>query len=526
MYELILTNGETERFSALGELLNRMNRRFADKTKNLQGKADNLEVWTSTGKSYPIEQRVNHLGIRMTPDDGHVEEIMTQMFNEVMPYAYGENGTIKAPWQMTSDQWGAINAIGSVAYGVIPCLSDEHRQQTCLNREGQRCSVMEYVASEFNARFGYGHNGPLYDGHQTNSRHEVHVAYALARGDNVTEDVLAEYNNAEWLGGLLDLHWFKTLLQKPFLRGRISAEKLSKLVSLLKSNRNEPIEITEENASFLIGLMNSLPTDATYADCDNILFERGVLRVLPLHVPEKAPDIGVPVNAFAAELRQMQVKNRMKNQLAYIDEQMAKGHMTLREKQFQLNQVNDIPNWERHGWANKIARAIEDKNLAYLLEILDRPENDTTKKAVEKFYPGKLRNVTAVKRRRGVFALVGHVTDEQYAAADAAYKAKEKTLLETKAAEEELKRNETRVEDAKAIAAQLKIRVNGTVMNGAEFVEKIIREGFDQIDTRKRGAVPSYIIRNVKTDSSYKLQRKNGTLDYAQALLEKEAETA
>src|SRR5665647_3076309 len=106
MYELILTNGETERFSALGGLLNRMNRRFPDKTKNLQGKADNLEVWTSTGKSYSVEQRVNHLGIRMTPDDGHVEEIMTQMFNEVMPYAYGENGTIKAPWQMTSDQWG------------------------------------------------------------------------------------------------------------------------------------------------------------------------------------------------------------------------------------------------------------------------------------------------------------------------------------------------------------------------------------------------------------------------------------
>ena len=522
MYELVLPNGATESFTTLGDLLHRINRKTSDPDETLFGKADSMEVWTTSGKCYYVEQRYSKLGIRMSPDDGHVEEIITRMLDEVMPYARSETGAIKAPWQMTSAQWGAINAIGKVAYGVYPCLSEAHRQQTCLSREGHRCSVVEFVSSEFNARFGFDHNGPLYDGHQTNCRHEVHVAYALARGDNVSEEVMAEYNNAAWLDGLFDLHWFKTLLQKPYLRGRTTAEKLSNLVSLLKSDRHVDSEITEENWSYLVGLMNSLPPEATYVDYDDLLYSKGVLHVRPLPVPAKETDIGVPFNEFAAALRQMQVANRTKTQLAHIEQEMGKRHMTLREKAFQLKLVDDIPKWESHSWANRIAKAIEGKNLDYLLETLDGTSNDTTKQVVEKFYAVKLRNVSAAKRRRGVFTLAGFVTDAQFAASEAAYKAQKNALREAKAAEEDLKRMATRVEDAKSIAAQTNYNVNGVRMNGAEFVEKCIRDGYTRIVKRTRGAVPEYRLSNDETQRSYNLKRKSGTLGYAQALLEKE----
>ncbi len=525
-YELTLPNGATENFKTLGDVLHRMNQKPVAGAESLYGKADRMEVCTPGGKIYFVEQRYSQLGILMPPGQGQVQDIMNRMFDEVMPYAQGELGTIKAPWQMTAAQWGAINAIGSVAYGVYPCLSGEHHKQSCTTREGNQRDVVGYVNSEFNARFGYGHNGPLYDGQQTNSRHEIHVAYALARGDTVPEHVLAEYQDEEKVNAFSGLHWFSTLLKKPYLRGRISADRLSQLVTLLNSDRPHVHEITVENAPFFIGLMNSLPAEATSVDFDNLLYEKGVLHVRPMPVPAQEPNIGVPVNAFATELRKMQVEKRKRTQSKHIEEQMAKRNMTLREMHFQLKLVEGIDTWETHTWANRVAQAVESKNLVVLLDVLDGPSNDTTKRAIEKFYPVKLLNVSAAKRRRAVFALAGHVTDEHYAVAEAAYKAERKATAEAQEAEKERKRNETRLEDTRAVATGTNYRVNGVAMNGAEFVEKIIREGYTQLDARKRGAVAQSILRNPQTSSFYKLKRKDGTLDYAEVLLEKETAAA
>lgn len=525
MYELTLPDGQTKGFQTLADLLYGINRRPANPADSLLGKTDSMEVWTTGAKCYSVVARHPQLGIRMTSDDGHVEAILKHMIDEVMHYAQGELGAIKAPWQMTSEQWGAMNTINAVAYGVIPCLSDEHRSQSCTNREGKDCTPTDYVWSEFMARFGYGPHGPRYDGHQTNSRHEVHVAYALARGDQVPSEVLAEYEDLTAFKSMYDLNWFPLLVQKPYLRGRIGADRLGILVSLLKSDRERAPEISEENAPFLIGLMNSLPDDATHIDYDDLLYAKGVLHMRS-HKAPPIVDLGVPFNEFAAELRRMQIEKRKSTQLKYIADQVAQRHMSLREKDFQLCLVQDIPNQESHNWANRVAAAIERKDLSALLGALDGTSSDTTKRAIEKFYPVKLRNVPAGERRRGVFALAGFATDVQYREASLAYEAEQRSLSEAKAVEEEQKRNESRVADTREVAARARFAVQGVAMNGAEFIEKVIREGYNRIEKRIRGAVPQYMLLNPVTDRFYKLQRKNGLLDYAQALLEKEVEAA
>lgn len=417
MYEIILPSGDVESHPSLGDVLYRLNAGDGQ----LLGKADQIEVWKN-GKAFPVEQRYNHLGVVMPQDDGTAQDIITMMFDEVAAYLVDASGKNKTPWKMTASQWGAVHAIGSLAYGVIPGLSEEQRRQSCVDHAGRTCSLLDFVHIEFMVRLGYSHNGPLYDGKNTNSRHEVHVAYALARGADVPQEVLAEYQ--EILASKpnrysMDLQWFGLLLNKPFLRGRISADKLSQLSRLLNSKESTIQEITEENAPVLLGLANSVGADDPYTSLDNLLYARGILKMREIPV-YPTMDLGQPVNAFAIELRTQLCSDQVQAAQKKNAADLASGNISVREHDFQAVLIGDMPNRTTYGWANRVAKAIEDKDLAFLLDALDcGNRNETTKRVIEKFFPVKLRRATAAMRRRAIYALVGHVTDEQFATAEA-----------------------------------------------------------------------------------------------------------
>lgn len=520
-YELVLPTGEVKVFGTLCELLQKINVRIEFGKTNPYSMVEQMLVYSHRGTCLEMKRTCNHIGIKMPPGTGHVQDIMDGLLGEVLPFARGEGGKMKQPWQMTASQWGAISILGSIAYGVVPCLNEQHFKQQCTLRNGGTCSVEQYVSSELLAVLGYGHNGPVYDGHQINSRHEVHVAYALARGDDVPNEVLQDYMTPEGRYSSSDIHWMTVLLDKPFLRGRLSGTRLSMLMSLLRGERDGAMEITQENAPFLIKLMNSLPENVSFVDCDNLLYANGVLKVREMPPGRSLPDLGAPINVFAQDLREMQIANRVKTQRDYIDQEMSKGNLSQREKDFKESLLKDIPLWESFAWANKVVKAIEEKNLQLLLEMLDGTTNDTTKRAIEKHYPVKLRNVSAAARRRGIFALIGHVTAEQVLVAECTFKAEQLARKQTEREENERKRIESRLEDSKEIAARIKISFKGVLMNGAEFVEKIIQDGFNQIASRKRGAVSKCIVRNAELGQFYELKRNNGTADYAEALLER-----
>jgi hypothetical protein len=521
MYSLILPSGLTISLNTLGDIFHYLHRRRMEGEEVLLGKADNMEVWTSGMKCFPVVQRYSELGIDMADEGRLVEDIIRFMLDEVMPYALDDMGRIKAPWQMTSAQWGAINSIGSAVYGVIPCFTQVQCNQTCFNRKGGVCSIVEFMCSEFQARFGYGHNGPSYDGSQTNSRHKVHVAYALARGDTLPDAVMTEYQSGHMKELNFDLRWFPELLAKPYLRGRISADKLGTLLALLKGRGAIVREITEENAPRLISLMNQLPEDANIKAVDDLLFANDVLGPWPIRNVET--DIGTPLNEFAARLRQMQVEARMKSRREHVDRDYAMGQMSVRERQSEVEQIKGYQQQEPYRWANRLAQAILDKNLVALVDILDGSNNETSQKAVFKHYGVKVHGLRAAERRRAVFTLCGYATDEQYQVAEATFKADQQARAQMREAEEQRKKAASRLEDTKAIAVRAKVRVDGVDMNGAEFVDKLIADGFNEIVKRKVGAVYEYRMQNTTAGRSYELKKSTGTLGYAQALLETQA---
>ena len=86
----------------------------------------------------------------------------------------------KKPWEMTRSVWESIIAPVSEAYN------------TTIN-------IGEVAAKVFLNRYGYTHNG--YEFSPTgvsSSRHEVQVAYAFLRGENVPLNVANEYPKERW----------------------------------------------------------------------------------------------------------------------------------------------------------------------------------------------------------------------------------------------------------------------------------------------------------------------------------------
>jgi hypothetical protein len=437
-YTLVEPSGSILEFSTLPEVIAHMddtNRTFKNP---YAGHADEMEIWTTLGRCYPVVQRSSNFGIKMSIEDGDATYIVNKLFEQVKPFSI-EFGKAKQPWQMTRLQWNAVHCIGSMAYRVTPCLSEEHYARPYVRSNGETMHVADFIRAEFYERYGYGHNGPVYDGRQTNSRHEVHVEYALAQNlpvpDEVIDHYLAQATELRHKGS------FAQLLKKPYLRGLLSADWLKCLVSLLDRNVGGATELTQDNADYITGLVKSLP-EPSYQQIEDLLFDLGVLKKLPSPQYPK-PEMGKPVDAFARVHRDLLAKMMAEDSQQKVLEDQAKYHLTKRDLLYKAEEIAAIPDAVTYAFSNKLAQAIVAKDLPFLLSILDQSGNEASKRAVCTVYGIKLNGVKAKDRRRGIFTLAGYVTEAQYLDAETALSQNKREQAEKAAEKKERRRQET-----------------------------------------------------------------------------------
>lgn len=523
-YTLRLASGATEAYPTLGDMMVGLNRKRRDPEERILGLTGSTKATLKTGESCEIVQAHNHLGIRLPSEAGNCQALIDAYFDEVEPYGKDIDGRIKHPWEMTQGEWGALTSFGSVLYGVIPWLSPSQLSQTCVTAGGERCGPLDYGLDLFRRRMGYGHNGPSYDGEQTNSRHEVHVGYALAAGKPVPQAVIDEYRDEGNEDHYRD-PWFEALLEKPFLRGRVSRDRLGLLVTMLGWRDDGLTALTEEVASHAIEQISRLPASAGAIEVDNELYLAGILKVRTLNESLHTSDIGTPHNEFAATVRDLLVAEHRKAGYLRIQKSLDERQMTFREAAYARLLADSIERTTTYCHANRLARGIEAGDVDYLLATLDGNGNDVSKKAIEAYFQTKLRNVKAAERRKAIFALAGHVTEQQMVAAEAELKVRQEARQAARQVIAEAKRKKDAAEHAKWKASSTKYKFEDQIITGAEFVELVVSRGFVQMGTRKVGAVSHHHLVNPATSQSYRLRANDGTLDYAKLVLERQAET-
>lgn len=513
MYKLHTHLGVTRWFGTMGDVLFHLNREFQSQDNPYIANTGDLSL-EHAGVTYPIGRNKSTRGIfpLFTNAVGSAVEWLDKWISEVLIYAYTKNGTntVLSPQQMTWRQWGAISELSSIAYSVYPMFTS---QQRAINGADESCdyqSIDHYFSKTFFERFGYGHNGTLYDGKQTNSRHDVHVAYALAHGEDVPAEVISDYHNQKAFSS--DLNWFRAVIDKPFLRGRFkSVDHLQAVMSLLTREKNDVDQLTEANTNILVDGLSSLRPDANYVEIDNVLFNLGFLKARPQSALPDAGSLGIPCNAFAEKLRGALGSSRAKNECARVETDFKSGRLTNREYSYMLGYANSLPGREDCSWANRVATAIQEKSLDAMLAILCGTNNETSQKAVEQEFGIKLRNVTAAQRRTAVFGLAGF-TDP--VAIQVEENRMDQAVKDRKQARE--------FKDALEHAGRYKIKMDGgDVMTCAAFVDTLIERGFDRIESRKTGATRRYYLINPVTRNSYAISKANGTLDYAKLMVEK-----
>lgn len=457
----------------------------------------------------PLKIVLNGYGKYGIMQDGNVEEIFTAMLTEVDMYYIRPHGTVRQPFEMLPDEWKAFTSLGSAVFNSIPCFSEEQRRHQCLfinPNDEEKYGTIEYFSMRtMMQRFGYDHNGPLYGAdRQSNGRHEVHVAYALAEGKAIPFAVLQWYQShpakVQSIG-----EWFALALERPEYRGSMSVDKLSALANLLKW---EKIELTNENSPQFILLMADLPDDATITQVDDFLYEKGMLKVRETTMSVAPCDLTQAYSPFAFVLRAMLGETRKQDAIALAHEQRNKFHHSLRNLHERMKEADLLPELESFHYANKIAEAIDKKDVGVLLACLDTSQehNQTTKKAVYDTFGFKVNGLKSADRRTAVFVFCGYDSEQriQY----------EKSVAD-KAADAQRKREIT---DVTETAENAKVSWNGVVMSAKTYVDQMVECGFTVIAKTKKGAATLYWLYDAQLKSGRSIRKADGSLDYAKSL--------
>lgn len=445
-----------------------------------------------------------HPIVRLAP----ITYMFTHWVNELFDAAtdHGQRTLARRPHEMLRGQWDAIQALSSPPFNAMAkdagCYLDQFSRQ-------------QHISKLFMEKFGYPICGPLYDGYQVNLRHEVHVCYALAFGKEVPAEVVAEYVADPELLAYCSA-WKRHIVKKPFLRGQFNTvSMLSSLVCLLGGNpqKNQPDLLTEENLPLILKAIEPLgrydQVAPTLVDVDNALYRAGLLTQrehCALPTPES---LGTLYSPFAAKLRLMLAQWKASEDIKRATIEHSAGKLSTREFERRVSFANNMASFETFHWANRVASAIEQKNLESMLSILDGPGNETSQKAVEQEFGVKLRNVSAKQRRRAVFELAGFCDDESVQ--------REEARIAQMQKERKAKREREAITER---ASSFNIRIDdGDVMTCALYVDTLIQRGFTQVIDRKKGRVTNHFLMNPENRNAYPIGRANGTLEYANMLL-------
>ncbi|MGF6768575.1 hypothetical protein P3T18_001045 [Paraburkholderia sp. GAS199] len=448
------------------------------------------------------------LALRFPGTDADVVAALT---GEIRAHWLAEYGSDPKPWQIRPAHWDELFNLFDLARTPECFLSssqiDEQRSAARDARQFFNLSSLFHSAAV--ERFGFGAGGPAAPGGGVNGRHEVHVAYALLRNEAVPEAVLDDYRKME-RAFRYDLEWAEPLLNVAELRGRFPAEKHSWVASVMRAAK---LPITAGNVDAIVAALIDVPANCGFVEVDDALFAAGVIPAdaLPPMFSESVA-LGTPMNPFAGRLRQILADSRREAALDHADMERTQGRMTARRHKLEREMAMLSHGRETFEWANRMAMAIESRDMAMLLQVLDSPDtrNRSSKRAVEEHYGVRLRGMNAKGRRRAIFAFCG--MDE---AAQAAWETAdaERAVAARKAAD---------AQHAKEVAQRAQYqRPDGVVIDGAAHVDAAIEEGFREIRDWRKGASKQYALVNVELGQARTLRAKDGTLEYARAMLER-----
>lgn len=439
--------------------------------------------------------------------------ILSLILDEVDHFIVRVGGKILRPHEMSRAAWGAVVAAGRLAYfpaEAIDMSRDDAGplfQTVDLFEEQGPFDIAEFVCGEFFRRFGYGTNGPLYHpAASPNCRHEVHVAYALMRGEKVRDCIINTYRDNPHHAR--SEFWMRPLIEVPALRGALSP---SVLQALCQTMRGEKLEITTHNAGKLIAALRDVPSDGHAVHVDDALFAAGILmpRTMPTPKPLEGEN-AKPATKLAERIRTLVCQRQYQ---ASIERATAdREAFNISQREFDRRTRAAAIERDTHGyeWANRVALAVMERNVAAVLQIFDSPKdwNTESKRALREEYGVDVLQCTAAERRRRLFELCGFSEEEQ-----AQWEANE-------AIDKARKRAERAMADAKSLAESTTYRLEtGQTMNGREYVDFCIDAGFSQLIDERRGNVTRYRIYDPVKRMSRPLRAKDGTLDYARARL-------
>ena len=445
---------------------------------------------------------------------GAMRDIFLALIDEIDGQYFRPYGSQLQPWQIRRPHWKLLYFAFELSTEPLYLFSSD---QVCDSADAQMAgrtpSLSETCQAEALARFGFGAAGPVYgDSGQHNSRHEVHLAYALAAGLPVPLDVLSDYT-AEMQQKLVDIPWAIPLLEVPELRGAVPVAKLRPLASVV---RHSGKKITSENAALLAMVTRLLPNEPTTVQVDDLLYRHGLLDAQPLPDAYSKPvDIGEPVSAFAVVIRRVMADERRDATFSRLDLERADGRIS--QRYYELHRAVAALDHGRgtFQYANDFARALENGDMQMLLDIVDRPDdqNRWTKMAIREHFGVKLIGLKAAARRRAIFALAGMSESQQSQWEEGTKQSRAAASMERKA------------DRAKARAATARYRDGAQVISGAQHVESSIASGFTEIGRFWQGASCRYYLKNAQVQGALRyLRAGDGTLAYAQSLLSKQSQ--
>ena len=405
-------------------------------------------------------------------------------------------------WQLPRAQWEAVMAARSIAYGVFPSLSPEVRSAP---RDGD--GMFSKSLSDHLDRFCWDQFGDFQrycrHDHQTNGRHEVHVAYALLEGHPVPEEVIAEYRGGGRDG--MDLRWMHSLIEHPYLRGWTPAMHFSDIDSLLRA---DGLSWTPELAQRIKVTLSDLRGDATRVDIDNTLYRAGILPAPTLAPLVPAPTDSDPqVEELAQALREM----RFNDAQAHHDNELALGRLSLREhmRVSARDKAYNLGDKTVNEQAARTIGHIRQRNIEPLLALLDRPSdtNQVSKAMFTRMTGVKLNGLKAADRTRAIFAYCG--MDEQQ---QRKWLAEAELLRQERAAKSDRAATFT---VAKSYAENFPIEHNGQTSTADKVGDDLLAQGFRHCGTTGRGKSIKFFLQNA--DRSLQAQVPRELYNYVQA---------
>ncbi|MGC8213112.1 hypothetical protein [Ralstonia pseudosolanacearum] len=508
MYIITINHTKTETRTTLAGVLAFLN---ADKSIPRKITAELVTVHSVENGAIPVVGLSRgRIGLRPA---GSVHEIFTRVISEIERFILKPDGKLLKPYEVSRDSWDAVMAAAWLAYESESLVDPNRLQEGSLFSEFQVENPERFILNEFSRRFGFGTAGPqAHPGGGACNQHEWHVAYALQRGERVKDCILNFYRH--W-GSVenCDVIWLRALIEYPLLRGALPAETLRNLCLLV---RHEHITLTDQNVPKLIAILRALPVGSSYIDIDDALYDAKFLGPLtaPTYQPTPEQD-AQPMSPLAKRVQECVNETVYEKTLARLRQEREAGNLSKRRFELHTLLAGRERNRGNFHYGNRIASAMLGRDVAMLLEILDNPNNKSTKRAIREVMEVNLLSVTGAERRRAIFHMCGFSQQEQ--------DVWERQLNEAKAE----KRRLEAMEQAKQAAESVRYAIGGgQVMTGKQYVDLCIAEGFSKIVPSRRGSAVSYLLVDPKREVGRPLKAKDGTLDYARACLTAPAERA